>query len=226
MSDTRKSSPTENWSSVQAYTLAVVCLLLGVAGGWLFRGSQSPASAPQTASAAAPAEANSAMSAMGQPTPEQMKKMADAQAAPLLEKLKTDPSNPDLLVGIGNFYYDAQQYPTAVDYYQRALKIKPSDAAVRTDMATAYWYMGEADSAIDEFNKALAYEPNKANTLFNLGIVKWQAKMDINGAVAIWQKLLQTNPNYEAKDKVEQMIAEARKHAGVKPGTKAKPLAQ
>jgi cytochrome c-type biogenesis protein CcmH/NrfG len=113
-----------------------------------------------------------------------------------------------------------------VDYYGRALKVKPSDASVRTDMATAYWYMGNADTAIDEFNKALKYEPNKPNALFNLGLVKWQGKMDINGAVADWEKLLSTNPNYEGKDKVEQMIAEAKKHVGVKPGTQAKPLPQ
>ena len=92
-------------------------------------------------------------------------------------------------------------------------------------MATAYWYMGNADTAITEFNKALTYEPNKPNTLFNLGLVKWQGKMDINGAVADWEKLLKANPNYEGKDKVEQMIAEAKKHSSVKPGTKAKPLA-
>jgi cytochrome c-type biogenesis protein CcmH/NrfG len=152
--------------------------------------------------------------------------MADTQAAPLLEKLKSDPNNPDLLASIANFYYDAQQYPIAVDYYGRALKAKPADAAMRTDMATAYWYMGNADTAITEFNKALTYEPNKPNTLFNLGLVKWQGKMDINGAVADWEKLLAKNPNYEGKEKVEQMIAEAKKHSGVKPGTKAQPLAQ
>jgi cytochrome c-type biogenesis protein CcmH/NrfG len=162
----------------------------------------------------------------GQPTPEQMKQMADAQAAPLIEKLKADPNNSELLVSVGNYYYDAQQYPIAVDYYGRALQAKPSDAAVRTDMATAYWYMQDPDRAIAEFNKALTYEPNKANTLFNLGLVKWQGKMDIKGAVADWEKLLATNPNYEAKDKVEQMIAEAKKHSGVKPGTPAKPLPQ
>lgn len=164
--------------------------------------------------------------APSQPSPEQLKKMADTQAAPLIEKLKSDPNNPELLAGIGNYYYDAQQFPTAVDYYGRALKAKPSDAAVRTDMATAYWYMGNADSAIAEFNKALTYEPNKPNTLFNLGLVKWQGKMDINGAVADWEKLLATNPNYEGKDKVQQMIAEAKKHSNVKPGTKANPLPQ
>jgi len=93
-------------------------------------------------------------------------------------------------------------------------------------MATAYWYLGNADSCDRRVQQALSYEPNKPNTLFNLGLVKWQGKMDINGAVADWEKLLATNPNYEGKDKVQQMIAEAKKHTGVKPGTPAKPLPQ
>jgi cytochrome c-type biogenesis protein CcmH/NrfG len=232
MPDTKTSSTT-TWTGVQAYTLAVVCLLLGMAGGWLIRGSQSPAAAAPAETASAPAPAGmggggamNGQATNAQPTPDQLKQMADAQAAPLIEKLKADPNNPELLASIGNYYYDAQQYPIAVDYYGRSLKAKPADAAVRTDMATAYWYMGNADSAIAEFNKALSYEPNKPNTLFNLGLVKWQGKMDINGAVADWEKLLATNPNYEGKDKVEQMIAEAKKHSGVKPGTPAKPLPQ
>ena len=226
MPENKNTSSTTTWTGVQAYTLAVVCLLLGMAGGWLIRGSQSPAAAAPAMAASAPAPTGMGGAPNGQPTPEQMKQMADTQAAPLIEKLKADPNNPELLASIGNYYYDAQQYPTAVDYYGRALKAKPSDAAVRTDMATAYWYMGNADTAIAEFNKSLSYEPNKPNTLFNLGLVKWQGKMDINGAVADWEKLLATNPNYEGKDKVEQMIDESKKHTGVKPGTPAKPLPQ
>jgi cytochrome c-type biogenesis protein CcmH/NrfG len=208
------------WTSVQAYTLAVICLLVGIAGGWLIRGSQSPAATDASASATTPAEATAAQT----PTPAQMLKMAETQAAALIEKLKSDPANAELLQNIGNIYYDAQQFPTAIDYYQRALKVEPKNAGVRTDMATAYWYTGNADTAIAEFQKSLSYEPNKPNTLFNLGIVQWQGKMDINKAVATWQKLLDTNPNYEGKDKVLELIAQAKKHSSVKPGTPAKPL--
>jgi tetratricopeptide (TPR) repeat protein len=129
----------------------------------------------------------------------EMQKMADTQAAPLIEKLKADPPTKQLLESIGNVYDDAQQYPVAIEYYKRALQVQPANANVRTDMATAYWYTGDADTAIAEFQKSLTYEPNKANTLFNLGIVEWQGKMDIDKATAIWQKLLDTNPNYEAK---------------------------
>jgi tetratricopeptide (TPR) repeat protein len=203
--------------------LAVICLLVGIAGGWFIRGSQGSAAAAEapTANAAAPA-----MGAPGAqtPTPAEMQKMADTQAAPLIEKLKADPANEGLLESVGNVYYDAQLYPTAIDYYQRALKLQPANAGVRTDMATAYWYTGNADTAIAEFQKSLSYEPNKANTLFNLGIVEWQGKMDIDKATATWQKLLDTNPNYEAKDKVLDLMAQAKKHSGVKPGTPAKPL--
>jgi cytochrome c-type biogenesis protein CcmH/NrfG len=226
MTDTNRasSSSIEQWTSVQAYVLAVICLLVGIAGGWFIRGSQSPATAvaeTTTASAAAPALGDQPAQA---PTPAQMQKMADTQAAPLLDKLKADPNNAGLLANIGNVYYDTQQYPTAIDYYQRVLKAQPANAGVRTDMATAYWYNGDADSAIVEFQKSLSYEPNKPNTLFNLGIVEWQGKMDIDKAVATWQKLLDTNPNYEGKDKVLELMAQAKKHSGVKPGTPAKPL--
>ena len=94
-----------------------------------------------------------------------------------------------------------------------ALQVNPSDAAVRTDMATAYWYLGDADAAIIQFNTALDYAPNNPNTLFNLGLVKWQGKHDSAGAIADWKKLLATNPDYEAKDQVQQMLSDVEKQS-------------
>lgn len=223
MTEANRATSIEQWTSVQAYVLAVICLLVGVAAGWFIRGSQSPAVVTAAVSASAPSAAITDAGTQT-PTPAQMQKMADTQAGPLIEQLKADPANAGLLEKIGNVYYDAQQFPAAIDYYQRALKQEPANTGVRTDMATAIWYTGNADGAIAEFQKSLSYEPNKANTLFNLGVVEWQGKMDIDRALATWQKLLDTNPNYEGKDKVLELMAQAKKHAGVKPGTPAKPL--
>jgi len=220
MSDSEKLSPT-TWTSPQAYGLSVLCLAIGLASGWFIRGSQSPSGTPVEAASAATSQDGSGA---GQPTPEQLRRMADKQAAPLLEALQKDQANPELLAKVGNVYYDAQQFPVAIDYYQRALKAKPADASIRTDMATAYWYTGSADTAISEFNRALADEPNKPNALFNLGIVQWQGKMDIQGALATWQKLLDTNPDYEGKSKVVELMAQVRKHSGIKPGEQGKEL--
>lgn len=214
MPEIKTTNGSVNWTTTQAVAVALISLLLGLAGGWFIRKSFVPApTAPAATSPTAPAS-NALPAPLGPlaatPTPDQLKKMADTQAAPLLDNLKSDPNNPDLLARIGNIYYDVKQYPTAIDYYQRSLRLQPANAAVRTDMGTAYWYSGNADTALAEFNKALAYEPNKANTLFNIGIVKWQSKNDAAGAIAVWQKLLDTNPNYEARDKVQQLIHQAK----------------
>ena len=215
------------WTSAQAYTVAVICLLVGIAGGWLIHGSQAPEATVAAEAASAPAPGAAGPAAQPQmPPAARLKEIAETQTAPLVERLKSEPNNADLLINIGNIYYDAQQYPTAIEYYQRLLKVQPANTDVRTDMATAYWYTGNADAALAEFRTALSYESTKANTLFNLGIVQWQGKMDSAGALATWQKLLDTNPNYEGKEKVLELMAQAKQHSGIKPGTPAKPLPQ
>jgi tetratricopeptide (TPR) repeat protein len=214
MSNTNRSTGMR-WTRERAGLLAVVCLLAGIAGGWSIRGSRTAAAAVKVSDAAVPAAhgtGGEAGWAAQTPDSAQLKALADTQAAPLVDKLKADPNNPDLLSSVGNLYYDAHQYPAAVDYYARTLKAKPSDAAVRTDMGTAFWYMGNADRALAEFDKALSYAPNNANTLYNRGLVRWKGKMDAAGAIADWEKLLATNPQYEGKAQVEQMLAEVRKH--------------
>jgi tetratricopeptide (TPR) repeat protein len=213
------------WTSKQALLLVTLCLAAGIAGGWIIRGPQAttPASSgvqPRAASSTAAAAAAQPSSGNSSPNPATLKSMADAQAAPLIAKLNSNPRDPETLVSIGNLYYDVQQYSVAVDYYNRALQLRPSDASVRTDMATAYWYLGNADEAISQFNKALAAAPTNPNTLFNLGLVKWQGKHDSAGAIALWKRLLDANPNYEQKDKVLQMLSDVEKQTSAKPSTK------
>ena len=213
-------SPAKQWTVQQALIVAALSISVGITGGWFIRGWQAPSQPGSAQTAATSQQVNAAVASPQPATPAQLKSMADAQAAPLFDRLKSEPANPDLLVGIGNIYYDAQQYPIAVDYYGRVLMSAPSNAAVRTDMATAYWYLGNADAAIAEFNKALTYAPNNPNTLFNLGLVKWQGKHDSTGAIADWKKLLAANPNYESRDKVEQMLSDVQKQIASKTGNK------
>lgn len=211
-----KTTTNRYWTSAQAFALAAVSLVLGVCGGLLIRKVTAARGTPpavtmaeQAATPSQPIPANFGSIAAA-PSPQELKQAADQQAAPLLEQLKADPTNASLLAQLGNIYYDAKQYPTAIGYYERSLKSQPADTSVRTDLGTAYWYNGDADTAISQFQKALSFEPAKADTLFNLGIVKWQGKKDVQGAVVAWQKLLDTNPGYENKEKVLQLMAQAQ----------------
>ena len=147
-----------------------------------------------------------------------MKRMADKQAEPLLQKLKSDPNSSSLLNQLGTLYKETHQFKQAEDYYRKALKADPKNVAARTDLASCLYYEGDVDGALGQLQESLHYDPKDANTLFNLGVIRWQAKKDSSGAVSAWQRLLKSNPEL-ADDKraaVEQLIAQAKQHLNVK----------
>ena len=211
------NEPTRSeWRSASVYTMAAVCLVLGTLVGYLLRGSATPSAASIASSQSDPVAAAPATPQM--PSLEDMKRMADKQAEPVLEKLKTDPQNPELLIQVGAIYQSTHRFKEAVAYYQKSLDIKPHNLAVRTQAATCLYYSGDVDGALAQLDRALKDDPRNANVLFNLGVMKWQGKQDSQGALKAWQKLLETNPKLDAakKSDVEKVMAEVRQHG--KPG--------
>ncbi len=237
MTETAQNQKTNTtvFTSVQAYTLAVITLVIGIAVGYFARGS-APATTPnlpesaQTAMSTPPAGMPGAGAAPANMGPGQLPGSAPQQQAsspemlakaadPLLAQLKTNPNDTNVLVQLGNLYYDGQSFPQAIDYYEKALKIQPNNADVRTDLGTSYWYTGDADKALASFQKSLALRPNHPGTLFNMGIVEWQGKRNPKAAIVAWEKLLQTNPDYAQKDQVQMFIERAKMHgAGTNKG--------
>jgi tetratricopeptide (TPR) repeat protein len=216
MSTERKEVTTPNaiWPAWQVYVMAAVCLLAGVLVGYLARGSAAVAKAAPSAAAQPAVAADSAPQKM--PTLEDMKRMADKQAEPLLAKLKTDPNNGELLNQIGNLYRMTHQFQDAASYYNKALEINPKNVGARTDLASCMFYQGDIDGAIAQLEKSLTYDPKHAGTLLNLGMVRWKGKGDASGAIASWNKLLKYYPDFENKVVVERLIAEAKAHPAKK----------
>jgi cytochrome c-type biogenesis protein CcmH/NrfG len=217
MTDDIQTAKT-GWSSVQVYVLSAICLLIGITTGYLFRGSTSQAS---SAPAPAAVQGQAPNSGLGneQPTPEAMKRMADKQVAPLLEQLKSDPNDPAILAKVAHYYVAAGQFNDAATYYEKAAAVKPS-AQVLTDLSNAYYYGGSADKAMETLNRALKLDPNFADALYNLGMLKWRIQGDAKGAIACWEKVLHTKLDAPHRAQVEKMIARAKEHAKMSPGTK------
>jgi cytochrome c-type biogenesis protein CcmH/NrfG len=189
--------------------MATVCLLLGLTLGSLLRGSEprsEVANFPNQA-AALPAPTSEPMQ---MPSLEQMKAMADRRVQPLLTQLRSDPKNKELLLRVASVYKSAHQFKEAADYLDRALKVDPKNAAVRTEMASCLYFEGNIDGALAVLQESLKQNPADANSLFNLGMIRWKGKKDASGAIDAWRQLLKTNPNLDKKPIVERMIAEAQ----------------
>lgn len=124
--------------------------------------------------------------------------------------LATDPKNLRANVELANRLYDAGRYADAIPYYQQAFTLDPKNVSVSTDFATALYYAGRADEALVQFDRSLAIDPKHGQTLFNLGIVKRDARNDPQGAIAAWERLLTSVPDYPDAARVRTMIAELK----------------
>jgi len=164
----------------------------------------------QAANAGVSSARGGAMAGGRMPSLAEMKQMADKQAAPLLEKLKSEPNNSALLVQLGAIYHATHQFKQAAVYYDRAVQADPKDVATRTKLASSLYRNGDVDGAIAQLNLALGYNSTDADALFDLGMIKLEGKQDSKGALAAWQQLLKSNPQLSADRKatVQRLMAD------------------
>jgi cytochrome c-type biogenesis protein CcmH/NrfG len=204
----------KSWSNAQSYTMAGICLILGIVVGYLVHAPAVANPSTPTATVTAPPRAPASM-----PTSQDLKRMADKQVAPLLEQLQKHPNDPELLTRIGTAYLAAQQFESAQQYLEQSVSLKPTPETLN-ELSFVRYSAGDVDQAIAILNRALKQDPKNAKVLFNLGMFQWHGKSDPKAAIAAWQAFLKANPKDPKRAQVEHMIAQAKQHLNIAPGTK------
>jgi cytochrome c-type biogenesis protein CcmH/NrfG len=148
-----------------------------------------------------------------------------SQAAPVVNEaelqayrtiLQSDPKNLKANVELANRLYDAGRFADAIPYYQQAFALDARNVNVSTDLGTAMYYAGRTDEGLKQLEKSLGIDPAHAQTWFNIGIIRRDAKGDKVGAVAAWEKLLEVAPNYPEAARVRTLISEAKPQAAAR----------
>lgn len=88
--------------------------------------------------------------------------------------LEVNPKDLEILISLGNLYYDMGKWDNAIDTYLKALAIDSTNIDVRTDMGTAYKRMEMYDLAIREYKKGIAINPKHAKVHYNLGVIYYE----------------------------------------------------
>jgi tetratricopeptide (TPR) repeat protein len=198
------------WTSREAYLLAIACFVIGLAIGYIFRGS-SGGSPPQggAGSASPPAQSTTPLGTALTPWPD-----VETAARPLKSFLQANPNDYDTLVKLGNLYFDYQHWGPAIEQYSRALAIRPNVVEVRTDRGTAYFYSQQFDQAKADYERSLKVNPTHAQTLFNYGLLQLNGLRDPAAAIELWQRLLRAHPNYPEAARVAAQIEQAKLQLG------------
>jgi tetratricopeptide (TPR) repeat protein len=116
-------------------------------------------------------------------------------AIPLLESgLQIAPQRSDLRAALGESYYMSGKIDKAIEEFKSLIDAEPS-ARSYIFLGLSYTHLGRFDEAKQSFQNGLKLDPHNSACLFNLGYIA-ERQGDSEGAVAIFQKVLVSNPNF------------------------------
>lgn len=170
---------------------AIAGVLFGVIVGWVLGSQQTRGSGPVVATApAAQTQAAAPAQSGSRALP------VDPERAKALESVaQQNPKDAQPRVQLGNMYFDAEQYPQAITWYEQAFALNDRDANLSTDLGVAYYYTNQPDRAIKQFEHSLSIDPKHVKTLLNMGIVRAFGKQDLEGAARAWEQVVAIDPN-------------------------------
>lgn len=192
-----------------AIVFGIAGSLFGLIIGWVL-GTQNATGA---ARAAAPI-AQAAPAAAGAPAAQQAMPLDTARVQALQTVAEGDPKNVESRVQLGNMFFDAEQYPQAITWYEQALALTPADPNVSTDLGVAYYYTNQPDRALKQFEQSLAANPRHTKTLLNVGIVRAFGKNDLAGAAKAWEEVVAISPDSPEGQAAKKGLEGVRNTAG------------
>jgi tetratricopeptide (TPR) repeat protein len=137
--------------------------------------------------------------------PSQPQGISEADMKKQIDHLETlladDPGNFDILVSLGNAYYDINEPERSIEYYEKALAIEPDSPHVLVDCGAMYRQMGSVDKAIEMFERAIDIDPRMPQAYFNLGAILRMEAGDAVGAALAWKKYLELDPDPDPRIK-------------------------
>ncbi len=169
-------------------------LVLGVAAacslsvmGWIIW-SERPVPVPP------PPEPAAATAADAAPQPE-AREVDAARAAELEAAARAAPDDAVVRVSLGDLYFDARQFETAISWYEEAVAVDPAYVDASTSLAMSWFHAGDTQRAVETFDRSLEIDPAHPRTLLNLGIVRALGLRDLEGALAAWEQVIAAAPD-------------------------------
>jgi len=172
-----------------AIVFGIAGSLFGLIIGWVL-GSQQARSGPVAAPIAQSAPAQQQQASAPQAAP-----IDPARVSALQDEAAKNPKDVKPRVQLGNIFFDGEQYPQAITWYEQVLALTPGDVNVSTDLGVAYYYTNQPDRALAQFDRSLAIDAKHIKTLLNIGIVRAFGKQDLAGAGKAWQLVVDLAPN-------------------------------
>lgn len=169
-----------------------VGLLVGLIVGFMFANSINKSAAV----AGGPGmPANAVMPPGHPPTAPGGGSIPEVQAA--IEKARGEPDNFDAQIKAAELFYQIQRFDGAVEFLERASKIKPDDVDTTVNLGNAYFDAGRYDDAERIYAAAVKKKPEDTNLRTDLGLTYvFRPQPDYDRAIIEFDRALDIDPNH------------------------------
>ncbi len=129
----------------------------------------------------------------------------------LKASLKARPDDPEVMVHLGDAYFDLKQFNEAVTYYKMALAKKPNDAEIFNDIGLSVHYLGNSPEGLRYVEEGLKKNPYHQRVWLTKGFILAYGMGDLEGARAAWEKARTLNPESQVGKAASEFLAQFNK---------------
>lgn len=124
----------------------------------------------------------------------------------LLEAIKLNPDDPDLLNYLGYSWIDRSQHlPEAMAMVQRAVDARPQSGAMLDSLGWGYYRQGDYKTAVAKLEQAVELEPGDPDVNGHLGDAYWRVGREVEARYQ-WQRVLTLEPDEKQKAEAQAKI--------------------
>ena len=186
------------------YRSVMALMVVGLLGAGCQQGSSSTPSSSSAQSSSAPTAPSPPPQRTPPPPPQDDRSLAFFPLNPAdfsmqaIQENKTrveeNPEDANAFIQLGHANYMISRWPTAKDYYEKAVHIDGSLVEARVGLSNCLALMGQLDPALRELSAILSVDEGQPIALYNQGLLLMFGKNDQVGAKQAWEALVSRHP--------------------------------
>jgi len=177
----------------------VIGLLIGVIIGFFITNSINRSAAVNAPTASAPVAGGAGALPPNHPPVEGAASAGGGgDVTAMIEKAKNEPTNFEAQMQAGSMFYQIKRYPQALEFYEKAYKIKPDDFTVLKSLGDVTFDTQRYQEAERWYQMALKVRPNDADVRTDLGLSYYfREPRELDKAIAAYRASLSYDPRHE-----------------------------
>jgi tetratricopeptide (TPR) repeat protein len=127
------------------------------------------------------------------PAPDEVRRRSGDSISFLKEAIRNDPKNARYWGLLGKAYILTQEFPKAIERFERAIELNPLDAEMNYNLGYAHLILDQFSAAKAPIEKALSLDDGMTNAWINLGYARERLN-EFFSAVDAYQKAVDLDP--------------------------------